>query len=119
LDEPSCVDGVVVDGADGVVELPPLPPLSLPMFGQSPWLFDPPLAANIECGPSYDAAGVLDELVPLDGEPLPAAIATVAHTAAATSTAATANQKLGRVDLVSLMRYLLSRVGVVKLTGAG
>jgi hypothetical protein len=106
------VDGVVVDG---VVELPP-PPLSSPMFGQSPWLCDPPLAANI--GPPYDAAGVL-ELELLDEELPPAAIATVAHTAAATSTVATANQKLGRADLVSLIAYLLSRVGDWGFTEAG
>src|SRR5690348_6535516 len=81
------------------------------MFGQSPWLCDPPLAANIACGPSYVAAGE-PVLVPFDEE-LPAAMATVAQTAAATSTAATANQRLGRVDLASLMRtsFLVSGTG--------
>src|SRR3954451_15834860 len=97
FDDPLCVDGV-----DGVVELPPLPP----MFGQSPWAVDPPLAAYIG-GAADDAAGrpaaplaaytggaAADpggERAPLDPEP-PAAIATVAQTAAATITARTANQ---------------------------
>jgi hypothetical protein len=82
----------VVDGVDGVVEEPPPPS---PMSGQSPSACDPPLAAKIGCGSEY-AGG---ELAPLDPEPLdpepPAAIATVAQTAAATSTATTANQKVG------------------------
>jgi hypothetical protein len=90
------VDGVVVDGVvDGVVDEPPLSP---PMFGQSPAACVPPLAANIACGPAY--AGV--ELVLLDPDP-PAAIATVVQTAAATITARIANQRLGRVELVLVM----------------
>jgi hypothetical protein len=84
------VDGVVVDGVvDGVVDEPPLSP---PMFGQSPAACVPPLAANIACGPAY--AGV--EPVLLDPDP-PAAIATVVQTAAATITARTASQTLGCV----------------------
>jgi hypothetical protein len=78
------------------------------MFGQSPCEWVPPLAAYIGCPPN--AAG--GELEAFDPE-LPAAIATVAQTAAATATARTANQRLGRLELVSLMRtsFLFSRVG--------
>src|SRR5829696_5681303 len=96
-----------MSGADGVVEPPPEPPPSSqplpPGSGQSPSTC-PPSAANVGCGAAYDATGAGDgELVSLDADD-PPAIATVTHTVAATSTATTASQRLGRPLFVSFMR---------------
>ena len=119
LEDPSWLDGV--DGAvgvEGVVEppLPPLPPLpSCP--GQGSEAVGVLSAVNVPCGSMlFEAVGTLapDELLAPVGLEPPDAVATVAQSAAAATTATTAHQTLSlrRLEPSVLIGLLLS-VGVM------